>query len=95
MQLRFAVVEMYPNDGAALRIQHGVPEVVGVHLTETLVPLNLHLALGGDLRLGYRGITLGLILAVDPLLAVFDHEQRRMGVPAMKVMPENSGGNVT
>src|SRR6478735_9177824 len=44
VQLRIAVVEVHPNHGAPLRIQHGVPEVVGVHLTETLVPLNLHFA---------------------------------------------------
>lgn len=77
MQFRIAVVEVHPNHGAPLRIQHCVPEVIGVHLAETFVALHLHLALGGGLHLGHCGIAFGLVLAVDPLLTVFDHEQRR------------------
>src|ERR1700687_867373 len=69
------VFDLDPQQHAVLRIHGGLPELLGIHLTETLVARNLRLT--GHLR--QLAVLLLIGVGVADLLAARDLVQRRLG----------------
>jgi len=67
------------QDGAFIGVHRGVPEGIGIHLTQTFVATNLgFLAIMGQTVFGNDGVPLLVGVDVLDLLAHFDVEQGRL-----------------
>src|SRR5664280_2697683 len=79
------VVHLRPQEGARLRVHRGVPELIRVHLTEALEPLDRHVL---DGHLLDDGVALRFRCGVVGHLAGADPEERRLGDEEITVLDD-------
>src|SRR5699024_3003230 len=85
------VVEFYAFEGAGLGVHGGVPQLVGVHLAETLEAAYLYLRVGvAGAHLGADLVALGVGVGHAALLAAGELVERRHGGVDIAVLDQRA-----